>query len=132
MLGTAHLTELLPELVASARARSPYVREGHLTLFRYLPLTMPEAFQVHLGIVLPVILDGLSDEAEGVRDAALAAGRCFVDAYARSCLPLLLPAVEAGLDGEAWRMRQASLELCGELLFKVGRGQAAILVPGQG
>lgn len=36
-----------------------------------------------------------------------------------SCLPLLLPAVEAGLGHEAWRIRQASVELCGELLFKV-------------
>lgn len=36
-----------------------------------------------------------------------------------SCLPLLLPAVEAGLSHEAWRIRQASVELCGELLFKV-------------
>jgi hypothetical protein len=63
-----------------------------------------------------------------VRDAALAAGRCFVEAYARSCLPLLLPAVEAGLGGDNWRIRQSSLELCGELLFKVrhrgGRGAA--------
>jgi hypothetical protein len=58
-------------------------------------------------------------QVEGVRDAALAAGRCFVEAYARSCLPLLLPAVEAGLDGDNWRIRQSSLELCGELLFKV-------------
>lgn len=62
----------------------------------------------------------LLHQVEGVRDAALAAGRCFVDAYARSCLPLLLPAVEAGLDGDNWRIRQSSLELCGELLFKVG------------
>jgi hypothetical protein len=62
-------------------------------------------------------------QVEGVRDAALAAGRCFVEAYARSCLPLLLPAVEAGLDGDNWRIRQSSLELCGELLFKVRLGQ---------
>lgn len=32
------------------------------------------ALQPHLGYVLPCVLDGLSDEAEGVRDAALAAG----------------------------------------------------------
>jgi len=50
---------------------------------------------------------------------ALAAGRCSVEVYARSCLPLLLPAVEAGLGGDNWRIRQSSLELCGELLFKV-------------
>lgn len=50
---------------------------------RYLPLTMEAPFQRHLGEVLPAILDGLSDEAEGVRDAALAAARAFVEIYAR-------------------------------------------------
>lgn len=80
---------------------------------------MEDTFQRYLGEVLPAILDGLSDDAEGVRDAALAAGRTFVDLYATRCLPLLLPAVEAGLGQDNWRIRQASVELCGELLFKV-------------
>ena len=110
-------------MLASARARNAFVREGHLTLFRrafvqtkpqlrcacrpchascvrhtltnthknttrptaprYLPLTMEAAFMGHLSEVLPAILDGLSDEAEGVRDAALAAARAFVEIYAR-------------------------------------------------
>ena len=39
--------------------------------------------QAHLGEVLPAILDGLADEAEGVRDAALAAGRTAVELYAQ-------------------------------------------------
>lgn len=121
----------------------------------------------HLGEVLPAILDGLSDEAEGVRDAALAAARAFVEIYARrcqlpcglileprrklrlpaksfrslplpaasplpsnSCLPLLLPAVEAGLSHPAWRIRQASVELCGELLFKVAGTSGKVKLDG--
>jgi hypothetical protein len=62
VLGEEHLAQLLPELFASATSKNPYVREGHLTLFRYLPLTMEQPFQEHLGEVLPLILDGLSDE----------------------------------------------------------------------
>jgi len=34
VMGEDHLGELLPELLASATSRNPYVREGHLTLFR--------------------------------------------------------------------------------------------------
>ncbi|KIY91964.1 Translational activator GCN1 [Monoraphidium neglectum] len=117
-------------MLASAKARNAFVREGHLTLFRYLPLTMEAAFMTHLGEVLPAILDGLSDESEGVRDAALAAARAFVEIYAKSCLPLLLPAVEAGLSHEAWRIRQASVELCGELLFKVAGTTGRVKVDG--
>lgn len=75
--------------------------------------------QEHLHDVLPSILDGLADEAEGVRDAALAAGRTFVDLYAETALPLLLPAVEDGILNDNWRIRQSSVELLGQLLFKV-------------
>ena len=39
--------------------------------------------------------------------------------YAQSALPLLLPAVEAGIVHDNWRIRQSSIELLGDLLFKV-------------
>lgn len=68
--------------------------------------------------VLVAILDGLADEAEGVRDAALAAGRVAVELYANTALPLLLPAVEAAIISGNWRIRQSSVELLGDLLFK--------------
>jgi hypothetical protein len=67
VLGEEHLAQLLPELFASATSKNPFVREGHLTLFRYLPLTMEQPFQEHLGEVLPLILDGLSDEVRRER-----------------------------------------------------------------
>ena len=69
--------------------------------------------------MLPPILNGLADESEGVRQAALAAGRTLVDLYALSALELLLPAVERGCAHENWRIRQSSVELLGDLLFKV-------------
>ena len=69
--------------------------------------------------MLPPILDGLADESEGVRQAALASGRTLVDLYALSALELLLPAVERGCAHENWRIRQSSVELLGDLLFKV-------------
>ena len=50
--------------------------------------------QEHLSRCLPAILGGLADEGEGVREAALAAGRTLVELYAETALPLLLPAVE--------------------------------------
>lgn len=34
-------------------------------------------------------------------------------------LPLLLPAVEDGIFNDSWRIRQSSVELLGDLLFKV-------------
>jgi hypothetical protein len=172
VLGAAHLEALMPEVLACCSSRSPFVREGSLTLFRFLPHTLAAAFQPYLHQVrgparskaagplallwpllrtpgsgvaafdavpqgasgggsgplpwcagaavallqspprplphthphphthpktktktkphpahraqaLPLILDGLSDESEGVRDAALAAGRTLVEQYAQ-------------------------------------------------
>lgn len=75
--------------------------------------------------MLPAILDGLADESEGVRDAALQAGRTAVELFAHNSLPLLLPAVETGIIHDNWRIRQSSVELLGDLLFKVS--SAALL-----
>lgn len=47
VLGPSHLDELLPDVLASCAARTrPAQREGALTLFQYLPLTMADALQV--------------------------------------------------------------------------------------
>ena len=43
-----------------------------------------------------------------------------VDLYALSALELLLPAVLTGTTHANWRIRQSSIELLGDLLFKVG------------
>ena len=83
--------------------------------------TVYHSRQDQLGEILPAVLDGLADEAEGVRDAALSAGRTAVELFAGTSLPLLLPAVEAGILNDNWRIRQSSVELLGDLLFKVLR-----------
>ncbi|EFN56582.1 hypothetical protein CHLNCDRAFT_144295 [Chlorella variabilis] len=124
--GAGQVAALLPDIIAGCRARNAAVREGHLTLFKYLPLCMPDEFVAHLPEVLTCILDGLADEAEGVRDAALAAGRVAVELYAESSLALVLPAVEAGITNANWRIRQSSVELLGDLLFKVGLSLKAV------
>ena len=46
VLGPAHLDALLPNVLAACVSRNAYVREGHLTLFKFLPLAIPDAFQV--------------------------------------------------------------------------------------
>lgn len=117
--GIETVRTLLPDILAGCRARNAAMREGHLTLFKYLPHCMTEEYRTVLSDVLPCILDGLADEAEGVRDAALSAGRAAVELYAGSALPLLLPTVERGMQSPNWRIRQSSVELLGDLLFKV-------------
>uniref|UniRef100_R7WCR4 TOG domain-containing protein n=1 Tax=Aegilops tauschii TaxID=37682 RepID=R7WCR4_AEGTA len=130
-LGKDYFDQILPDIIRNCSHQKASVRDGHLTLFRYLPRSMGAIFQNHLQAVLPAILDGLADENESVRDAALSAGHIFVEYYATTSLPLLLPAIEDGIFSDNWRIRQSSVELLGDLLFKVaGTSGKAILEGG--
>jgi hypothetical protein len=45
VLGRPHVEALLPDILAACTAPSPFVREGHLTLFAFLPHAIPDIFQ---------------------------------------------------------------------------------------
>ncbi|KAF8392098.1 hypothetical protein HHK36_022440 [Tetracentron sinense] len=130
-LGKEYFEHILPDIIRNCSHQRASVRDGYLTLFKYLPRSLGVTFQDYLQQVLPAILDGLADENESVRDAALSAGHVLVEHYATTSLPLLLPAVEDGIFNDNWRIRQSSVELLGDLLFKVaGTSGKAVLEGG--
>ncbi|KAF9610038.1 hypothetical protein IFM89_019766, partial [Coptis chinensis] len=130
-LGKEYFENVLPDIIRNCSHQRASVRDGYLTLFKYFPRSLGISFQNYLPQVLPAILDGLADENESVRDAALSAGHVLVEHYATTSLPLLLPAVEDGIFNDNWRIRQSSVELLGDLLFKVaGTSGKAILEGG--
>ncbi|XP_078427732.1 putative protein kinase regulator ILITHYIA [Wolffia australiana] len=129
-LGTAYFERLLPDILRNCSHQRASVRDGYLTLFKFLPRSLGPTFQNYLQQVLPAILDGLADENESVRDAALCAGHVFVEHYARTSLPLLLPAIEDGIFNDNWRIRQSSVELLGDLLFKIAGTSGKALLEG--
>jgi hypothetical protein len=49
VLGTGHMEGLLPDVLEGCRANRAHVREGHITLFQYLPITLEQAFQPYIG-----------------------------------------------------------------------------------
>ncbi|XP_076949401.1 protein ILITYHIA-like isoform X2 [Bidens hawaiensis] len=129
-LGTEYFENLLPDIIRNCSHPKAPVRDGYLTLFKYLPRSLGVQFQNYLQQVLPSILDGLADENESVREAALGAGHILVEHYAITSLPLLLPAVEDGIFNDNWRIRQSSVELLGDLLFKVAGTSGKALLEG--
>ncbi|GAV69761.1 LOW QUALITY PROTEIN: DUF3554 domain-containing protein/CLASP_N domain-containing protein/HEAT_2 domain-containing protein [Cephalotus follicularis] len=129
-LGTAYFEDILPDIIRNCSHQKASVRDGYLTLFKYMPRSLGVQFQNYLQQVLPSILDGLADENESVRDAALGAGHVLVEHYATTALPLLLPAVEDGIFNDSWRIRQSSVELLGDLLFKVAGTSGKALLEG--
>ncbi|KAJ3118798.1 translational activator of GCN4 [Phlyctochytrium bullatum] len=118
-IGIARMEGLLPDIINNAMSIRPFVREGFMTLLVYLPATFGESFQPHLASVIPPILRGLADETETVRETSLKAGRVIVKNYATTAVDLLLPELETGLFDENWRIRQSSIQLMGDLLYRI-------------
>ncbi len=118
-LGMARMEGLLPDIIANAASPRSYVKEGFISLLVYLPATFGQRFGPHLGRIIPPILGGLADESEFVRDASMRAGKMIIANYASRAIELLLPELERGMLDSAWRIRQSSIALTGELLYKV-------------
>jgi hypothetical protein len=118
-LGIERLEGLLPEIELNLMSKMPYIREGFMTLLIYLPSTYRDRFEVYLERIVPCVLRGLSDDYEGVRSASLLAAQSVVHHYASTAIDLLLPELERGLTDANWRIRQSSLHLMGDLLFKI-------------
>jgi hypothetical protein len=88
-------------------------------LLVYLPATFGHRFAPHLGRVIPPILNGLADSSEYVREASLNAGKMIISNYSTKAIDLLLPELEKGMLDIQWRIRSASIELTGLLLYRV-------------
>lgn len=130
VFGEDYFKDLLPKILENCRSASPFMREGGVAVLRFLPYSMPDLFREKLDIALPCILDGLADENESVREISLAAGRTLVEVYAVTSLPIILPAVEQSLFNINWRIRQSSVELLGNLIFKVAGTSGKVKLDG--
>ncbi|EQC31866.1 hypothetical protein SDRG_10385 [Saprolegnia diclina VS20] len=64
-------------------------------------------------------LESVSDESDGVRDVAMHAGSIVANAHALSSTKDNLPALEAGIFDDNWRLRQSSISLLGDLVYCV-------------
>ena len=65
------------------------------------------------------MLRALADENEYVRETALKAGQRIVTGFAESAITLLLPELEKGIFDDNWRIRFSSIQLLGDLLYKI-------------
>lgn len=105
--------------VLKAGHSSAEAREGGLMLIASMPRALGERFEERLGTSLTAILQGLSDDADSVREAALEAGRNLVSAYAKTSLEHLLPELLSAMREKLWRIRLAATRLLGDMLLVI-------------
>lgn len=118
-------TEILPLRNSS----EPSTREGVLWMLTFLPPAMGQAFTPLIDASFPVLIGGLSDDSEPVRDAAMRAGRVLIRSHGKVHVDKILPSLEDGLAHDDYRIRLASLSLLGDLLSLIG---GTTLVKGDG
>ncbi len=95
-------------------------REGVLWMLSFLPPALGQGFSPYIGMSLPALVGGLSDDSEPVREVALRAGRVLIRSHGKVHVDKILPSLEEGLVNDDHRIRIASLTLLGDLLSMLG------------
>ncbi|CAO1631779.1 unnamed protein product [Parajaminaea phylloscopi] len=120
-LGMDRLEALLPSVLDNTSNTQAHVREGGIALLIYLPGTFgPVRFAPYVSRIVTPILNGLADTSDSVREMSMRAGRMIIGSFAKDAVDLLLPELEQGMFDDTPRIRLSSLQLCSELLFRLG------------
>lgn len=112
------LEDVLNRILAAGES-SAEAREGGLMLVASMPRALGDRFEARLSTALSAILQGLADDADSVREAALEAGRSLVSAYAKTSLEHLLPEILSAMREKLWRIRLAATRLLGDMLLVI-------------
>ena len=99
---------------------SASTREGVLWILTFLPPALGQGFTSMLDECLPVLISGLSDENEEVREIGMRAGRVMIRTHGRVHYGKILPILENGMRDVDHRIRLSSLTLVGDLLSMIG------------
>lgn len=95
-------------------------REGTMWFLSFLPYSLKERFATYIDGAMPVILQGLSDDTDNVREVALRAGKVVISVLGMNHAVHLAPALLDGISLDDWRIRLNSLQLLGDLLYLIG------------
>lgn len=139
VLGSARMGQILSTLIPYHTSPRSEAREGVMWYFSFLPMVLKDLYTKYANLALPLILHCLSDDVDTVREIAYKAGmgcvtltvgasspggrvsgrRTPAQAYTHVLLPMLL---NGCCDEAHWRIRQYSVSLLAELLYKAGGG----------
>ena len=122
-LGPERLEGCVAELIPQSTHEMGHIREGTMWLLAFLPATMGTHFSKLIPTSLPVILKGLADEVDGVREVSMRAGQIVIAQHGNSDTNFVLPSLEEAMFDADWRIRQMVGQLLGDLLQQLGGGK---------
>ncbi|KAJ7333816.1 eIF-2-alpha kinase activator GCN1 [Desmophyllum pertusum] len=127
------LLDPVPEVRAvSSRALGAMVRGmGEESFEDLLPWLMETLTSENSSVDRSGAAQGLADESEYVRDTSLKAGQRIVNLYADTAIELFLPQLEKGLFDDNWRIRHSSVQLLGDLLYRISGVTGKMSTEGQ-
>jgi len=118
-LDISRFETFLPTMLLNANDSDPKIREGAICFFVFVPGAFGKRLEIYLPRILPVVLQGLADESESVRESSMRAGQAVILEYGSSSLDTLLPLLENGLFHNNYRIRLSSVTLLSDLLNKI-------------
>ena len=95
--------------------KNPDAREGALMAFELLNLRLGRLFEPYVIHVLPMLLVCFGDQSDHVREATISAARAVMGQLSAQGVKLVLPALMKGLEDNAWRTKQGSVQLMGAM-----------------
>jgi HEAT repeat protein len=140
-IGEPRLTEILSQVLPLADSPEAPAREGVMWVLAFMSGAMGEDFAALINVALPLIIQGLADKDDGVREVSQRAGQVLVNQFTHTHTDLVVPPLVDGLLDENWRIRQGCLNLTGDLLHIASGGSpglrgsdaaAAIVAAGEG
>lgn len=117
--GISKLKETIPKLVEFSKSQYANVRMGYIQVFVYLPEIVQQDFCVVLPDCMPRVLQGISDVDDDVSNVSFGASQLMIRMFADSAIPMVLPALEQGMQEFEWRTRHASVILLGDFLQRI-------------
>eukprot|EP00981_Chlorochromonas_danica_P005419 scaffold1091_cov164-Ochromonas_danica.AAC.42 len=116
----SRLTNIIQTVLGFKSINKATAREGLMWFLSFLPYSLKERFGTHVDSTLPIVLQGLSDDGENVREVAMRAGKVIIAVLGSNHAMRLGPALVQGVFSDDWRIRLSSLQLLGDLLVLVG------------
>jgi hypothetical protein len=109
--GEAYIDKMLPQIITLIRENNRHTKEGYLGIFVFLPGCLGDKFEKYFDFLLPLILEGLSDEYENVRNVSNRIFEICIKLFAKRNTSQLIEPLILGLFDQNWRIRCNSIAL---------------------